>query len=75
MLIELHDGKNAGCSRTVFCKVNKYNFSVAETAPYGILFVKEKPYREWYAKWYREEIYIPNINKKRFPGFYLDEEE
>jgi hypothetical protein len=55
--------------------VNKYNFSVAETAPYGILFVKEKPYREWYAKWYREEIYIPNINKKRFPGFYLDEEE
>jgi FkbM family methyltransferase len=74
MLIELHDGKNAGCSKAVFSTVNKYDFAVAETAPYGILFVKEKVYRKWYADWYREEIYKPNIDKKRFPEFYLDAE-
>jgi FkbM family methyltransferase len=75
MLVELHDGKNAGCSRAVFSALNPYDFSVAETAPYGILFVKESVYRAWYAKWYKEEIYHPNIDKKRFPEFYLDGEE
>jgi FkbM family methyltransferase len=75
MLIELHDGKNAGCSKAVFKAVNEYDFSVAETAPYGILFVKEKVYRKWYADWYREEIYKPNINKERFPEFYLDSDK
>ncbi|MBK7667600.1 MAG: FkbM family methyltransferase [Sphingobacteriaceae bacterium] len=74
MLIELHDGKNAGCSKTVFSTVNQFDFAVAETAPYGILFVKEKVYRKWYADWYREEIYKPNIDKNRFPEFYLDKE-
>jgi len=74
MLIELHDGKNAGCSKAVFKAVNEYNFAVAETAPYGILFTKEDIYRAWYAKWYKEEIYNPNINKDRFPTFYLDSE-
>ena len=73
MLIELHDGKNAGCSTTVFNTVNKYKFAVAETANYGILFVEETKYRTWYAKWYKEEIYNPNINKSRFPSFYLDQ--
>ena len=75
MLIELHDGKNAGCSHTVFSTVNPYSFAVAETAPYGVLFVKENLYRKWYADWYREEIYKPNINKERFPEFYLDKEK
>lgn len=74
MLIELHDGKNAGCSKAVFSAVDKFDFAVAETAPYGVLFVKEKVYRKWYADWYREEIYKPNINKERFPEFYLDSE-
>ncbi len=74
MLIELHDGKNAGCSKAVFNATNLFNFSVAETAPYGILFVKENIYRKWYAHWYKEEIYNPNINKNRFPDFYLDKE-
>jgi FkbM family methyltransferase len=74
MLIELHDGKNAGCSKTVFSTVNQFDFAVAETAPYGVLFVKEKVYRKWYADWYREEIYKPNIDKNRFPEFYLDQE-
>jgi len=74
MLIELHDGKNAGCSKAVFKAVNEYDFAVAETAPYGVLFTKEDVYRAWYAKWYKEEIYIPNINKDRFPTFYLDKE-
>ncbi|MCA0430774.1 MAG: FkbM family methyltransferase [Bacteroidetes bacterium] len=72
MLIELHDGKEAGCAKTVFNTINKYDFAVAETANYGILFCKEKIYRTWYAKWYKETIYIPNINKNRFPEFYLD---
>jgi FkbM family methyltransferase len=72
MLIELHDGKNAGCSKTVFAITGQYDFAVAETAPYGILFVKESIYRKWYADWYREEIYKPNIDKTRFPEFYLD---
>lgn len=75
MLIELHDGKNSGCSKAVFTAINNYNFSVAETAPYGILFTKESIYRAWYAKWYKEEIYEPNINKVRFPKFYLDTEK
>lgn len=74
MLIELHDGKNAGCSKTVFSTINQYDFAVAETAPYGVLFVKENIYRKWYADWYREEVYKPNINKDRFPEFYLDKE-
>jgi FkbM family methyltransferase len=74
MLIELHDGKNAGCSKTVFSTLHKYDYAVAETAPYGVLFVKEQSYRKWYAHWYREEIYKPNINKERFPDFYLDKE-
>ncbi len=74
MLIELHDGKNAGCSKTVFATINQYDFAVAETAPYGVLFVKESVYRKWYADWYREEIYKPNIDKTRFPDFYLDKE-
>lgn len=74
MLIELHDGKNAGCSKAVFSAVNQFDFAVADTAPYGVLFVKEKVYRKWYADWYREEIYKPNIDKTRFPEFYLDKE-
>jgi FkbM family methyltransferase len=72
MLIELHDGKNAGCSKSVFKTIVDYPFAVAETAPYGILFVEETTYRKWYADWYREEIYKPRINKDRFPQFYLD---
>ncbi len=75
MLIELHDGKNAGCSKAVFSTTNQYDFAIAETAPYGILFVKEEVYRKWYARWYKEEIYQPNINKERFPEFYLDKEQ
>jgi FkbM family methyltransferase len=74
MLIELHDGKNAGCSKTVFSTLHKYDYAVAETAPYGVLFVKEQSYRTWYANWYKEEIYNPNIDKERFPDFYLDKE-
>jgi len=74
MLIELHDGKNNGCSKAVFSATNQYDFAVAETAPYGILFTKESVYRKWYANWYKEEIYEPNINKERFPQFYLDKE-
>lgn len=74
MLIELHDGKNAGCSAVVFNTLAKYDFAVAETANYGVLFVKEALYRAWYAEWYRESIYKPNINKTRFPEFYLDKE-
>lgn len=74
MLIELHDGKNAGCSKAVFSTTNKYDFAVAETATYGVLFIKEAIYRAWYAKWYKEEIYLPNINKERFPQFYLDKQ-
>lgn len=72
MLIELHDGKNQGCSKTVFETTNQYDFSVAETAVYGVLFVKESIYKPWYANWYKWEIYDPNINKERFPKFYLD---
>ncbi len=72
MLVELHDGKNAGCSSAVFSAVQSFHFAVAETAAYGILFVKEPAYRSWYAKWYKESIYQPNINKERFPEFYLD---
>ena len=72
MLIELHDGKNPGCSKTVFNALNNYNFAIAETAPYGILFIKENIYIPWFAKWYNEEIYKPNINKDRFPEFYLN---
>ncbi len=75
MLIELHDGKNSGCSKAVFSKTNEFDFAVAETAPYGVLFAKESVYRAWYAKWYKEEIYQPNINKERFPEFYLDREK
>lgn len=74
MLIELHDGKNAGCSTAVFSATGQYQFAVAETASYGILFTKESLYRSWYAAWYKEEIYKPNINKDRFPEFYLDHE-
>ncbi len=74
MLIELHDGKNAGCSTMVFNTVNQYSFSVAETAGYGVLFIESTGYRAWYAKWYKEEIYNPNIDKSRFPDFYLDKE-
>lgn len=72
MLVELHDGKNPGCSRAVFSATNHYDFSVTETAAYGILFTKESIYKDWYAKWYKQEIYEPNINKERFPHFYLD---
>lgn len=75
MLIELHDGKNPGCSNAVFSATNKFDFAVAETAPYGVLFAKAPVYRAWYAKWYKEEIYQPNINKERFPQFYLDKEQ
>lgn len=75
MLIELHDGKNSGCSKAVFGATSLYDFAVAETAPYGVLFVKEPIYRKWYAQWYKEEIYNPNINKDRFPSFYLDKEQ
>lgn len=74
MLIELHDGKNAGCAKAVFTTTNKYNFAVADTANYGILFCEEKTYRTWYANWYKQNIYQPNINKQRFPEFYLDKE-
>jgi FkbM family methyltransferase len=74
MLIELHDGKNKGCARAVFNATNQYEFAVAETSSYGILFARETEYREWYAKWYKEEIYEPNINKERFPEFYLDKD-
>jgi len=74
MLIELHDGKNGGCSKSVFATTNLYSFSVAETALYGILFVDETIYRKWYADWYKEEIYVPKIDKIRFPDFYLDKE-
>jgi FkbM family methyltransferase len=74
LLVELHDGKNQGCSFSVFSAINKYNFSVAETERYGILFVQEPLFREWYKQWYREEIYLPNINKDRFPTLYLDNE-
>lgn len=72
MLVELHDGKNPGCSSVVFSAVQGFHFAVAETAAYGILFVKEHAYRSWYAKWYKASIYQPNINKERFPEFYLD---
>ena len=75
MLVELHDGKNPGCSRAVFSAVQNSEFAVAETAAYGILFVKEVTYRTWYANWYKESIYQPNIDKERFPEFYLDREE
>lgn len=75
MLVELHDGKNPGCSSAVFAAVATIAFAVAETAPYGILFVKEPAYRNWYAAWYRETIYAPNIDKQRFPRFYLDREK
>ncbi|MCA6434994.1 MAG: FkbM family methyltransferase [Bacteroidetes bacterium] len=74
MLIELHDGKNKGCAKAVFNATNEYNFAVAETANYGILFCEENTYRNWYAQWYKENIYQPNINKTRFPKFYLDQE-
>jgi len=74
MLVELHDGKNPGCSSAVFSAVQNFRFAVAETAAYGILFVKEHAYRSWYAKWYKESIYQPNINKERFPDFYLDKD-
>jgi FkbM family methyltransferase len=74
MLVELHDGKNAGCSTTVFSAIAPYGFAIAETAPYGVLMVEESVYRAWYAKWYKEEIYNPNISKERFPQFYLDKE-
>lgn len=72
ILVELHDGKNPGCSKAVFTAINQYDFSVAETASYGILFSEKSNYSDWYAKWYKEEIYGPNINKERFPRFYLD---
>jgi|GEM_PF-543424 FkbM family methyltransferase len=72
MLVELHDGKNPGCSSAVFSAVQHFRFAVAETAAYGILFVKEPVYRSWYAEWYRESVYRPNINKERFPQCYLD---
>lgn len=75
MLIELHDGKNKGCSKAVFSATNQYDFAVCETAPYGVLLTKESVYRAWYASWYREEIYKPNISKERFPEFYLDKEK
>jgi hypothetical protein len=75
MLIELHDGKNAGCAKTVFSVAMQHPFAVAETAPYGVLFVRENIYRKWYADWYREQIYKPNISKDRFPEFYLDTEK
>lgn len=72
MLIELHDGKNPGCSKAVFEAVNRYPFAVAETAGYGVLFAREDIYRKWYANWYKQNIYQPNINKDRFPDLYLD---
>lgn len=72
ILVELHDGKNPGCSKAVFKAASHYDFAVAETAAYGLLFVKEQPYKTWYAQWYKEEIYNPNIDKERFPKFYLD---
>lgn len=75
MLIELHDGKNKGCAKAVFNAINQYQFAVAETANYGIVFCEEGIYRKWYASWYRDNIYKPNINKTRFPEFYLDKEE
>lgn len=74
MLVELHDGKNPGSSLAVFSAVQHFQFAVAETAAYGILFVKEPVYRSWYAKWYKESVYQPNINKERFPEFYLDKD-
>ena len=74
MLIELHDGKNAGCSKAVFSAISNYDLAVAETAPYGVLFIEAPFYRERYARWYKEEIYTPNVNKERFPHFYLDQE-
>lgn len=73
MLVELHDGKNAGCSSSVFKAVLQHPFAVAETAGYGILFVRESLYRKWYANWYKQAIYTPNINKDRFPTLYLDD--
>ncbi len=72
MLIELHDGKNPGCSAAVFSAIHNFGFAVAETASYGILFARKGIYADWYSKWYKAEIYEPNINKKRFPKFYLD---
>lgn len=74
LLVELHDGKNAGCSQAVFSALSPHAFSVAETAPYGILFVKEQTYRNWYVNWYREEVYLPDVDKQRFPDLYLDQE-
>jgi FkbM family methyltransferase len=75
MLIELHDGKNAGCSKAVFSAVLNFDMAVTETAGYGILFAKERLYRSWYSKWYKEQIYQPNINKERFPEIYFDREK
>jgi FkbM family methyltransferase len=72
LLVELHDGKNPGCSRALFNATSHYSLAVAETASYGILFVEEGLYVPWYAKWYKEDIYEPRINKARFPKFYLD---
>lgn len=72
MLVELHDGKNPGSSKSVFRATDAYPFVVAETAPYGILFAKEDEYCQWYRNWYKEAVYNPNINKDRFPKFYLD---
>lgn len=75
ILVELHDGKNPGSSRAVFSAMQNTHFAVAETAAYGILFVKERAYRTWYTNWYKESIYQPNIDKERFPEFYLDREK
>jgi len=47
-------------------------FTVAETASYGILFTAKGLYETWYATWYRDTIYLPNIDKSRFPSLYLD---
>jgi FkbM family methyltransferase len=72
MLVELHDGKNPGSSKAVFKATNQSDLAVTETSPYGILFSKEEAYCKWYKTWYKESIYEPNINKARFPKFYLD---
>lgn len=72
LLVELHDGKNPGCSRAVFSALSAHSFAVAETASYGILFAKEEMYRRWYISWYRDAVYAPGVDKQRFPDLYLD---
>jgi FkbM family methyltransferase len=72
LLVEIHDGKNPGSSKAVTSAINRYDFSMTDTASYGILFVKEALYDPWFCKSYKETVYEPNIDKKRFPKFYRD---